>query len=237
VAVRQADFDHPDTLPAAFAGADTVFVNGTNYGVPPAQRGAQHAAALRAAQASGATRIVVTSWPDLENCPLDFATDYPGTERVAKDWDGEWTIMRLSHGMPAALARDVHWARQAGELAAPAGDARVTVAAVPDLAEAVANVLVEPGHGGRTYELTGPDAVSWAELATLAGDPVRYRRISDDEFHDVARAAGWPDTAAVALVSLYRAFRAGWLNTPTGDLAALLHRQPTRSIDAVNGAL
>jgi NAD(P)H dehydrogenase (quinone) len=237
VSVRRADFDQPDTLPAAFAGADTVFVNGTNFGVPPARRGAQHAAALRAAQASGATRIVATGWLDLENCRQGFAADFPGTERVARDWDGEWTILRLSHGIPAALARDVLWARKAGELVAPAGDTRVTTAAVPDLAEAVANVLVGTGHARRTYELTGPDTVGWDDLATLAGNSVPYRPISDDEFRTTVRDAGWPEPVIDQLIDLYGAFRDGWINTPTGDLATLLGRQPVRSIDAVNGAL
>lgn len=237
IEVRHGDFNNPETLVDAFAGADTVFINGTNYGTGPAVRAGQHAAAIRAAEAAGATRIVITSWQDLNNCPPEMAGDCPDTEKLVAASSAGWTILRLLYGMPASLARDVQTALATGTLAAPAGDARATPAAGPDLAEAAANVLVESGHDGKTYELTGPDAITWDDLATLAatlaGKEIRYRSISDDELRALVPAMGFPPAAIEMLVVYYAAFRAGWANTPGPDLARLLRRPAIASIDAV----
>jgi NAD(P)H dehydrogenase (quinone) len=241
ISVRHGDFDEPATLPAAFAGAHTVLINGTNYGAPSADRARQQAAALRAAHNAGATRIVVTTWADLDNCPLEFVRDFPETEKLAAAWGPGWTVLRMTYGMAASLARDVNTARQTGVLTAPAGIAHATPTSVRELADAAATVLVEPGHDARTYELTGPDAISWDDLAALASDvsgrSIAYRPVSDEEFGVQVRAAGWPPPAVDMLLDYYRAFRAGWANTPQTDLAAVLRRPATGSIEAVREAL
>jgi NAD(P)H dehydrogenase (quinone) len=238
--VRRADYDEPGTLAHAFRGAGTVFINGTNYGTPSAARARQQATAIQAAHAAGATRIVITSWHDLENCPLEMAADFPGTEELAAKSGTPWTILRLTFGMDAALARDVRTAMETGTLTAPAGAARATPAAPADLAEAAARVLTATGHEGATYELTGPDAVSWEDLAglasRLAGKQIRYRPIPDAEFAGRSLAAGWPPAAVDGLLAYYAALRTGWAATPRPDLGLLLGRSPISSLEAVRRA-
>jgi NAD(P)H dehydrogenase (quinone) len=234
VVVRHGDFDAPHTLPAAFAGAQAVLVNGTNYGTAPDRRAAQQAAAIAAARAAGATRVVVTSWQDLDRCPLEIASDFPATERLAGDTG---IVLRMTYSMAGALARDVRSAPAAGVLLAPAGTARATPAAVADLAEAAALVLAGAGHEGKTYELSGPDAISWADLATLAGDGIAYRPVSAAEFGTHVAGLGFPAAMLDGLLALYAAFRAGWANTPSTDLAELLGRAPTPSLTAVAQAV
>ncbi|WEO92927.1 NAD(P)H-binding protein [Streptomyces sp. FXJ1.172] len=241
VDVRHGDFDRPETLPKAFAGADTVLINGTNYGAAPQVRARQQAAALQAAQAVGATRIVITSWQDLDNCPLETVSDFPETESLVAASGASWTVLRLTYGMSASLARDVQSALTVGTLAAPAGGARATPAAVGDLADATANVLSGIGHDGKTYELTGPDAITWDDLATLAttlaGKEIGYRPVPDEEFRDQVLATGFSAPVIDMLVAYYQAFRAGWASTPSPDLGHLLRRQPTASLDAVRQAV
>jgi len=126
-------------------------------------------------------------------------------------------------------------------LVAPAGRARITPAAPSDLAEATARVLREPGHEGMTYELSGPDAIGWDDLAALAaelsGRDLRYRPAADDEYRAFALGLGFPEQALGMLLDYYAALRAGWADAATGDLARLLGRPPTASIDAVRQAL
>lgn len=239
--VRHGDFDQPETLRRAFAGADTALINGTNYGTASEVRARQQAAAIRAAEATGVTRIVVTTWQDLDNCPLEMASDFPGTEKLAVASAPACTILRLTYGMATALARDVKSALETGILNAPAGDARATPAAAADLAEATANVLVEEGQAGKTYELTGPEPITWDDLAalasTLAGKEIRYAPVSDDEFRAQVTAAGWPPAAIEMLIAYYGALRDGWASPPSPDMAELLHRPPASSLEAVRDAL
>lgn len=235
--VRRGDFDDPASLD--FAGADTLFLNATNYGSPPAVRGRQQADAIGAAQAAGVRRIVLTSWQDAENCPLESMTDYPATEKLVAGAVDDWTVVRVGYGLAAALARDVISARKAGVLTAPAGDARIAAAATADQAEAIAHILAQRGESTpkRIFDLTGPDTASWAELATLAGPGIEYRPIADEDFRAQVTAAGFPAAAVGQLLALYAAFRAGWANMPTTDLADLLGRPPVRALDAVAQAV
>jgi NAD(P)H dehydrogenase (quinone) len=241
VIVRHGDFDRPESLPAAFAGADTVLINATNYGTASEDRARQQATAIRAALDAGATRIVVTSWFDVDNCSLAMARDYPGTEKLVTASAPAWTILRMTYGMAAALARDVRTAARTGVLTAPAGEALAVPAATEDLADAAAAVLTGPGHDGRIYELSGPAPIGWTDLAGLAGQrsgrPVAYRPASDQEFGAQMRAEGWPPAAVGSLLEYYAAFRAGWGGRAYPDLATVLGRPATSALEAVRQAL
>jgi len=241
ITVRRADFDDPAALARALDGADTVLINGTNYGTEPARRGRQHAAAIDAVRSAAAKRLVITSYQDLSHCPMPAVADFPGTEARAMAGGTAATILRLSSVLDAVVARDVRWAMASDALVAPAGRARITPAAPSDLAEATARVLREPGHEGMTYELSGPDAIGWDDLAALAaelsGRDLRYRPAADDEYRAFALGLGFPEQALGMLLDYYAALRAGWADAATGDLARLLGRPPTASIDAVRQAL
>jgi NAD(P)H dehydrogenase (quinone) len=239
VTVRQATFDDPDSLAAAFTAADSVLINGTNYGAPPDVRDRQLAGAVGAAHHAGVGHVVITSFSDSGPAAPAMAGDPAGTERLLAESAPRWTVLRMVYAMDQALARDVLWAERAGELVAPAADAHATAAALADLAEASATVLTGAGHDGRTYDLTGPDAISWDDLATLAatraGKRIAYRAVSDAEFREFAIGLGFPDraTALDGLIGFYRAVRAGWANKPADDLARLLGRTPVASLEAV----
>jgi NAD(P)H dehydrogenase (quinone) len=237
VTVRGATFDDGDGLAEALAGATTVLVNATFFGVEPQRRGVRVATAIRAATAAEASRIVVTSWPEADSCPVEMTRDYPEIERMVRAAGPEWTILRLGYGIADSIARDVIWALRSGELAAPAGDARCAPAAVGDLAEATALALLDRRRGGHRYELTGPRAVSWAELAGLAsliaGRPIAYRPVEDEQFRALLDDLGLPERAAAGLLDYYAAFRGGWGNRAHPDLEALLGRPAVDSLEAV----
>jgi NAD(P)H dehydrogenase (quinone) len=186
---------------------------------------------------AGARRVVFTSWSRLEAYRPERVEDYARTEQALATCGLRWTVLRQTYGLAAALARDVRIALTAGVLAAPAGAARTTPAALDDLADATAAVLASDGHDGATYELTGPDAIDWNDLAALAsrlsGGQVAYRPTPDAEFRTASVEGGFPEAAVRELLELYAAFRAGWVATPSEDLTRLLGRPATPSLEAV----
>ena len=181
---------------AAFSGADTVFINATFFGAATELRGERVATAIGAAAEAGAARIVVTTWPNLDRATLPQVQDYAQSERLARKAGPSWTILRLGYGLADAVARDVIWARRDGELIAPAGRARCVPAAVSDLADAAAITIAGTGHENTTYELTGPRAIDWNDLAALAGSidgrSIRYRAVDEDEYREYLAARGIP---------------------------------------------
>jgi NAD(P)H dehydrogenase (quinone) len=232
VTYRPGDFDDPESLRASLGGVDTVFVNATFFGQDPARRLPRVTAAIGAAAGAGVARIVLTSWPDLENATMPTVQDHRPLEAAAKTAGPDWTIIRLGVGFGDALARDVVWGRKAGELVAPAKDAKVTPAAVTDLAEAAAVVLTQAGHEGEVLEMTGPDAIGWHDLATLAGVP--FRAVPDDEYVTyLTETVHLPEAAARQLTALYADFRGPWASTPTTTVADLIGRPPLPGTEAV----
>jgi NAD(P)H dehydrogenase (quinone) len=234
---RPGDFDQPDTLRASLAGADTVLVNATFFGADPSLRLPRVAAAIRAAADAGVGRIVLTSWPDLGLATLPAVQDYKQLETLLEAAGPAWTIVRLGYGLPVALARDVVWGKIGGELVAPAAGGRVTPAAPADLAEAIATVLAVPGHEGEgvVYELSGPEVVSWDQLAELAGVP--FRPVGDEDYRDYLTRFALPAGTDQALIEMYADFRGDWAAAPTGTLARLIGRAPMRGIEAVREAV
>lgn len=238
IEVRPGSFDEPDALPAAFSGADTVFVNATFFGADTELRRRRVAAAIRAAADAGAARIVVTTWPNLDRTALPNVKDFVETERIVRAAGPSWTILRLGYGLADAVARDVVWARRDGELIAPAGHARCAPAAVSDLMDAAAATIVGPGHENTRYEFTGPRAIGWTDLAALAasidGRDIRYRPVEDGEYRAYLAAQGLPGRVIDGLLGLYAEFRSGWAATPAPDLGRLLGRDPVDTLDAVS---
>jgi NAD(P)H dehydrogenase (quinone) len=107
--------------------------------------------------------------------------------------------------------------------------------------EAIAAVLTEDSHEGKTYDLTGHDAVSWAQLAELAsaraGKPVPYRSIDDTEAATRMEAAGIPAPYIPSMLGFYAAYRAGWSGTPSGHIEQLAGRPATPTLDAIAAVL
>jgi NAD(P)H dehydrogenase (quinone) len=234
--VRPGDFDEPDILRDSFGDADLVFVNATFFGAAAELRGRRVENAIRAA--AGVSRIVLTSWPNLESTALPNVRDYAGSEQLLRQAGPAWTILRLGYGIADALARDVIWARQDGELVAPAADARATPAAVADLIDAAATTVIEAGHENTRYEITGPRAIDWSDLAALAGSlegrELKYRPVDDDEYRAYLAARDLPSQIIDGLLALYAEFRSGWSATPTAVLRKLIGREPVDSVEAVH---
>lgn len=99
-----------------------------------------------------------------------------------------------------------------------------------DVATAAANILTETGHEGRTYDITGPEALSndqiAAKLSNIVGREIRYEPISDEAMQQGLSAAGFSQWYANAVVELYRFFRQGGGAPVTPDLEQLIKRKP-----------
>ena len=90
--------------------------------------------------------------------------------------------------------------------------------------------LIEDGHDGKEYTLTGSEALDHAEacaiLSRAAGHEIRYTPISDDEMRSALQAQGLPPASVEGLVRLYQITREGICAVITEDVAAVLGRAP-----------
>ncbi|UWE13495.1 NAD(P)H-binding protein [Actinacidiphila bryophytorum] len=164
---RQADLGSPDTLRPAFEGADALFL---------LVAGDDPHAVLDAAKTAGIRRVVLLSSQGAGTRPQAYA-HAAAFEAAVRDSGLEWTVLRPGGFASNAFA----WAetvRTRRTVFAPFGDVALPVVDPADVAQVAAAVLREPGHAGRTYELTGPAALSPRErasaLGAALGEPVDF---------------------------------------------------------------
>jgi NAD(P)H dehydrogenase (quinone) len=229
VSVRQADYDDVDSLNAAFAGVDTLMLISADG--PNEARIAQHRNAIAAAKTAGVKRIVYTSYVITDPAsPFDFVAIHHDTEAAIRDSGIEWTFLR--NGLYAdLLLMGLAPALEQGALAMNAADGKVAMATRGDLAEAAAVVLAEDGHAGKSYALTGPELLGYADIAAIIsevhGKPVAYAALDDDTMLGIYRQIGLPEFLAVALANNGRALAQGDYEVLGDDLGRLLGREPT----------
>ncbi|MFN5683129.1 NAD(P)H-binding protein, partial [Bradyrhizobium sp.] len=95
VQVRAADFDDPQSLPAAFAGVGRMLLISTDRLDRPGYRAEQHGRAIAAAEQAGVGHVVYTSMPKPDNSPLLIAPDHARTEAALRDSKlAGWTVLR-----------------------------------------------------------------------------------------------------------------------------------------------
>ncbi len=118
-----------------------------------------------------------------------------------------------------------------GALLLPMEDARIASVDIGDIAEVAAKVLTESGHEGKAYSLTGPEALSMAEVAerlsAATGKSIRYVNVPPDDARKAQLAAGMPPFLADALFELFAERRKGMEARVWPDSERLIGRQPT----------
>jgi uncharacterized protein YbjT (DUF2867 family) len=189
---------------AALEGVDTLFMVSASES---AERLDQHRAFVDAAATAGVTHVVYTSFaaaaPD---AIFTLARDHSATEEYIKASGMQWTFLRDSFYldfMEALVGDD-------GVIRGPAGDGRAAFVARADVARTAVAVLVDPdAHVGRTYDLTGPEALSLSEVAATIGR-VRGRDVSfhNETLEEAYRSRapyGAPDWQVEAWVTTYTA--------------------------------
>jgi NAD(P)H dehydrogenase (quinone) len=227
--VRQADFEDPKGLEAALAGVDRVLIISTDAIDRPGRRLAQHQAAVAAAVSAGVKHAVYTSMPNPETSPVVFAPDHLGTEQALKASGVSYSILRMcwyTDYLIPTLAPAVASAK----LIAATGQGGAPYVTREDCAQAAAAALASSDSSNKTWNITGPDLVTYAELAKLASDltgrPVSFEAVTPEERVAQLIAAGTPEFIAKLLVSSQKAIAEGKMGTPTTAVKELTGREP-----------
>ncbi|QYJ75301.1 NAD(P)H-binding protein [Shewanella sp. FJAT-52076] len=234
-----ADYDQPDSLDTAMAGADKVlFISGNT---PNDIRLGQHLRVIAAAKKAGVAQLVYTSFqsPSLDSA-FSFGASHAATEAAISVAAIPATVVRNAFYAELQLMGLGH-TLETGVLTHAAAEGRFAPVSKQDLAEALARILMTDGHTGKTYELTGPELLSYADIAALigqlSGKAISTHLISAEAQVDGLLKMGLPAFLATALGGASRAIAAGEYDKRTYDLALLLGRAPTGLAAVIKGAL
>lgn len=232
--VRECEYADEPAAVAALRGVDTLLM--VSASEAPDRR-EQHRTFIRAAAAAGVGHVVYTSF-------AGAAAD--ATFTLGRDhFDAETAIREA--GLAATILRDNFYADvlpffadRAGVIRGPAGTGRVAAVARADVADVAATVLRSPGeHAGAVYTLTGPEALTLAEVADRAGAALgRALRFEDETVEQAyaSRRASYPDAEDWQLdawVSTYTAIADGSVAAVTDDVEQVSGHPPRRLEDSL----
>jgi uncharacterized protein YbjT (DUF2867 family) len=163
-----ADFDNPRAVAAALAGVDRAYLV-----TPSSERAeAQQLRFAELAAAAGVRHLVkLSQFAAAADSPVRFLRYHAAVEQHIRGLGIGWTFLRPNLYLQGLLTM-AGPIRTEGRFFAPIGNARVSAVDVRDIADVAAAVLTEPGHDAATYSITGPAAVTHAEIAAAIGEAI-----------------------------------------------------------------
>jgi len=226
VELAVGDFADPASIRAALEGIEVVFLACAN--VPPQVE--YEIRVIDAAARAGVRRLVKLSALGAE----------PGSRVAFWDWHARieghleasgvpWVNLRPRYFMTNLLGF-AETVRTAGAVFAPAEGVKVPMIDPRDVAATAAALLAGDGHEGRTYDLTGPEPVTFsdvaAQLSEVSGRPVQFMPVPDAAALEGLGRAGLPDWLAGNIVAVFGMLRDDPSAQVTDAVPALAGRQP-----------
>lgn len=216
------DMDNPSTLASAFEGVDRVFLLAPTGSLDITGR------LLPVIEAAAARKVKVVLMTAL-GVDADDAIPYRQVELALERSGTPFVIVR-----PNWFADNFHtfWKLgiDHGVIAVPAADGKTSFIDTRDIAESAAAALTTDRFDGRTFNLTGPEALNYGEAAAVlsraTGKAVAYTPVDDDAFVGILTGAGVPEPYARFLATLFHPVREGWTARVTGDVETLTGHAP-----------
>jgi len=225
VEVVEGDFAAPESLKGALQGVDRAFLL-TPY--VPDQVSLQ-TEFVKAAKAAGVKHLVKFSvWGADTKSTASIMRQHGEIEKFIESAGLPYTFLRPNSFMQNFFSSAATIAQ--GALYAPAGDSRVSVVDARDNAAVAARALTESGHEGKTYEITGPEALTHAQaaakLGAVIGKTVNYVSVAPEQFKATLLQYGVPEWMADGLNELYAYYVADKASRVTDTVERVAGKSP-----------
>jgi NAD(P)H dehydrogenase (quinone) len=241
VSVIQGDYNDYTSLIAAFRGVDNLyFVSSSDV----MNRFAQHQNVVKAAAEAPVGYILYTSAQRKSedgSSPIALVADaHWKTDNLIKESGLTYTILKnglYTDILPMFMGDKVI---ETGTIFLPAGDGKASYASRNDLAAAGAILLTTEGHENKVYEMGGPVAYSFQDIAgmlsELSGKTIQYVSPSAEVFSEQLKSYGLPDEAIQGAATFCVAIAQGEFNFPSTDLETILGRKAQTVRDFLKAA-
>jgi uncharacterized protein YbjT (DUF2867 family) len=226
VELVEGDFADPDSFAPALDGVEHLFLL-----IPSsADVERQQRSLVDAATRCGVKHIVkLSQFGADEHASGRFQRYHAAIEQHIRASGIAYTFLRPNLFMQGLLLVRSTIASE-GAFYLSAGEARVSVIDVREIARVAARVLTEPGHAGKTYELTGPEALTHADMAARLSEamdrPVRYVDIPSGVMRQALLGFGLPRWQADGILEDYEHYRRGEAATVTTTVQDITGRRP-----------
>lgn len=228
VEARKIDYIQAETVAASLKGVDGLFLV-----APPLdpEAAAKLNPVIDQVKAAGGRHIVLTSALGVDQndaAPLRIVEKHLMASGL------EYTILRPNFFMENFSTGFLSSMIAQGEICLAAGDAGTSFISVEDIA-AVASVAFEKEHFGADYNLTGPGALDYTQVAKIISEvssrKIQYHSLSEEAMLKGARDQGLPEGAVQYMGILYTVVRNGWMAAVTDDVEKVIDRPPVSFSD------
>lgn len=228
IEVRIGTFDDADSLEQAMQNINKVLlISGGD-----SNRFQQHKNVVDAAKKAGVKQIAYTgaSFKDYNSAALkNFMESHFQTEDYIKNSGINYTFLRntlYTDVIPMFVGEKVF---EKG-IILPAGDGKVPYALRKEMGEAAANVLLQSGHENKTYEITGNEFYSYADIAKvlseLSNKKINYTNVDASELSNQLKQFGVPEHIVYLTIGFSTDTKNGKFEHLSKDLENLLGRKP-----------
>ncbi|HEX8845877.1 MAG TPA: SDR family oxidoreductase [Pyrinomonadaceae bacterium] len=221
------DFDEPETLKPALEGAERVFL----LSAPDPRQAELQSNLIRAAKEAGVRHIVKLSAIGVggELDSISLGRLHRETEEEIERSGIEYTHLR-PNGFMQNTFMFAGTIKAQGVFYAPFGDARVSYVDARDVAAVALSALTEDGHAGKAYEITGPEALSYRDIAgefsSVLDREVKHIEVPTDAARGAMTGMGMQPWLADALVELFEFYSEGGAERVTDTVRAVTGREP-----------
>lgn len=221
-----ADFADKASLARALTSVDTVYLVCS----PVRELVQLEGNMVEACGEAGVRHIVLNSALGAEDYPKSFPNWHRRVEDKLKASGLGYTILRPNSFMQNVLMYLAPSIRAQGAFYAAMREARISFIDVRDIAVAAAQALTSSKHRGKTYELNGPEALTYGDLAEkisqASGRSVRYIDIPAEQQRQAMLDQGMAEWQVTALLDLQAYYTGGQGGAVDDVLANLLGRAP-----------
>ena len=209
VELATADFDDDGSIARALEGIERAFLV-TNSSERAEE---QQLRFVERARAAGVRHIVYLSQLHaLRDSPVRFLHYHAVVEEAIASSGMTFTHLRPNLYMQGLLGFRSSIQAE-GRIMAPAGDAPVSVVDVRDISAVAAAALTQSGHDRKVYDITGPESLTHAELASqlseALGKAITFVDIPESAMRSALLSFGFPEWQADGLVEDYAHYRRG----------------------------
>jgi len=224
------DYSKPETLDAALKGVDKLFLLSGGGG----DQAQMEINAVDAAKRAGVKHIVKLSvWGAAEE-GFSFAKMHRPIERAIEASGIPYTFLRPNGFMQNMKNFYAGLIKEKGSFFLPGGETRISHVDVRDIASVAGQVLTTSGHDGKAYDLTGPEGLTYGQIAeklsAATGKKINYVPISNDDFRKGMIGSGMPEPYADAMIDLIKHYEGGHASRVTSSVKDVTGKEP-RSFD------
>lgn len=232
VEIARGDLTKPETLDAAFAGVDKVFLMITGgQSTEPVKN------AVEAAKKAGVKHLVVLSSSSVTSTKETLIGRWHiDAEAVIKSSGVPWTMIQ-----PGAFASNTfQWIgsiKAQGAVFHVMGDGKINPIDPRDIAEVAARCLTTPGHEGKSYVLSGPEALTAADevaaISAALGKPIKVVQVTEAQAREGMEKAGMPEIFIRAMLEVGELVRGGHGFETSATFEELMGKKPRTFADWV----